>query len=255
MSVMPRSTSASSPARMHSAVDLGLAALVLLLDPVRMDPAVEHELLQREPTDLAADRVEAGEQHRLRRVVDDQVDAGHRLEGPDVAPLAPDDPALHVIARQVQHGDDRLGGLLARDPLDRQRHDLAGPQLALVTCLGLDVTDEVGRVALRLGLDHLDQLGLGLGHRQAGDPFELALGPRRRCARSPRAPARSSQLRSRSAMRRPQARAAPRDRSAAARGARARRGWLGAGRGVAVLERLTVRSTPTTRRRAPPRRR
>ena len=69
--------------------------------------------------DLPAHRVEAGEQDRLGGVVDDQVDAGDRLEGADVAALAADDAALHLVARQVQHADDdRLGGLLAGQPLD-----------------------------------------------------------------------------------------------------------------------------------------
>ena len=49
--------------------------------------------------DLAADRVEAAEQHRLGGVVDDQVDPGDLLEGADVAALAADDPALHVVGR------------------------------------------------------------------------------------------------------------------------------------------------------------
>ena len=54
--------------------------------------------------DLAPHRIEAGEDHRLGRVVDDDVDAGDDLERADVAALAADDPALHVVARQV---DDR----------------------------------------------------------------------------------------------------------------------------------------------------
>ena len=61
-------------------------------------------LVEGHPGDLAADRVEAGEDHRLGRVVDDQVDAGRLLEGADVAALAADDPALHLVRRQV---DDR----------------------------------------------------------------------------------------------------------------------------------------------------
>ena len=133
-------------------LDLDLGPLVLLLDALRVDAAVEHQRLEGQPADLAADRVEAGEQHGFRGVVDDDVDAGDGLVGADVAALAADDPALHVVARQVQHGDDGLGGLLARDPLDGQGDDPAGAVLALVARLGLDVAHDQRGVALGLRL-------------------------------------------------------------------------------------------------------
>src|SRR5207253_2108578 len=63
-------------------LDLGLAVLVDLLNAVRVDAAVEHELLEGEPADLPAYRVEAGEQHGFGGVVDDEVDPGGGLEGP-----------------------------------------------------------------------------------------------------------------------------------------------------------------------------
>src|SRR5580704_2777617 len=72
-------------------LDLGLAALVGVLDPLRVDAAVGDEPFQGEPADLAPHGIEAGQQDGFRRVVDNQVDAGHRLEGPDVAALAADD--------------------------------------------------------------------------------------------------------------------------------------------------------------------
>ncbi|GAA3422207.1 hypothetical protein GCM10018952_71490 [Streptosporangium vulgare] len=89
-----------------------------LLDALRMDAAVEDELLQGEPPGLAADRVEARQQHGFRRVVDDQVDAGGRLEGPDVAALTADDAPLHLVTGQVQDAHHGLGGLLGGHPLE-----------------------------------------------------------------------------------------------------------------------------------------
>ena len=106
MSVMPDVDQRVLAGPRTQLLDLGLALLVLLLDPVRMDPAVEDELLQGQPGDLTADWVEAGQQNRLGRVVDDQVDAGDLLERADVAALATDDPALHLVGGQVQNRDD-----------------------------------------------------------------------------------------------------------------------------------------------------
>src|SRR5260370_9284445 len=55
-------------------------------------------MIQSHPRHLAADRVEATENDGLRRVVDDEVDAGRMLEGPNVAALSTDDAALHLVA-------------------------------------------------------------------------------------------------------------------------------------------------------------
>src|SRR5256885_8473063 len=51
-----------------------------LLDAGGMDAAVLHQALEGDPGDLAADRIEAGEDDRFRRVVDDEVDAGGQLD-------------------------------------------------------------------------------------------------------------------------------------------------------------------------------
>src|SRR5262245_42213138 len=70
-----------------------------LLDACRVDPAVDDELVQRDPGHLAADGVEAADDDGLGRVIDDEVDARGLLEGADVAPFLADDAALQLICR------------------------------------------------------------------------------------------------------------------------------------------------------------
>ena len=154
-------------------VDLALRGVEDLLDAVRVDPPVEDQFLQGQPAHLAAYRVEAGQQHGLGGVVDDQVDPGHRFEGPDVATLATDDPALHLVAGQVQDADHALGGLLTGDPLDGVDHDVPGPGVGGVAGVALDVTDEDGGFPLGLDLDHVDEFAAGRVGGQAGDPLQL----------------------------------------------------------------------------------
>ena len=155
------------------AFHLVLGGVEDLFDPVRVDPAVQDQLLQGEPADLAPDRVEAGQQHGLGGVVDDQVDAGGRLERPDVAALAADDPALHLVARQVQDADHALRGLLAGDPLNGVDHDVPGAGVGGALGVAFDVAYQDRGLPLRLVLDALDQLGPGHVGGQAGDPFEF----------------------------------------------------------------------------------
>src|SRR5256885_14269117 len=81
-----------------------------LFDAGGMDAAVGDEDLERAAGDLAPVRIVGGDQHGLRRVVDDEIHAGVQLERPDVSALAPDDASPHVVGRKIH---DRYG------PLDR----------------------------------------------------------------------------------------------------------------------------------------
>src|SRR5579859_8130230 len=69
-----------------------------------MDPAVHDELVQRDPGHLAADGVEAADDHGFRGVVDDEVDPGRLLQGTDVAPFLADDAAFELVGRPRHHG-------------------------------------------------------------------------------------------------------------------------------------------------------
>ena len=69
--------------------------------------------------DLAAQRVERREYDRVRRVVDDEVDAGEVLERADVPALAADDPPLEIVRGELDDGDRRLCGMAGGDALER----------------------------------------------------------------------------------------------------------------------------------------
>ncbi len=102
----------------HFFVGLVLDLLDDLLDARRVDAAVGDQLLDRLLGDFAAVGIEAGEDDRAGRVVDDQVDAGGELERTDVAPFAADDASLEVVARQVDDRDRGFDGVLGGAALD-----------------------------------------------------------------------------------------------------------------------------------------
>ena len=64
-----------------------------------MDSTVGDEAFERQPPDFTADRLEARHHHGVGRVVDDDVDARRCLERTDVAALAADDAAFHLVGR------------------------------------------------------------------------------------------------------------------------------------------------------------
>ena len=97
-----------------------------LLDARRVDAAVGDEALEGEAGDLAAVGVVGGDEHGLGRIVDDEVHAGVQLQRPDVAALAPDDAALHVVGRQVHDRDRGLHGVVGGQALDGGGEHLLG---------------------------------------------------------------------------------------------------------------------------------
>src|SRR5688572_30290237 len=63
----------------------------------------------------------------MRRVVDDEVDAGEVFERADVSALATDDPTLEIVGRELDHGDRRLCCVARGNALERVRDERARP--------------------------------------------------------------------------------------------------------------------------------
>ena len=142
-----------------------------------MDAAVLDELLQGDAGDFPAHRVEAGDGDGLRRVVDDQIHAGHGLQRADVAALAADDAALHLVIGQGNHRDGGFGHMVGGAALNGQGQDLLGAGVGLLLELGLDLPHLHGRLMGDLLGKLVDEVVLGLLGGEAGDALQhLHLG-------------------------------------------------------------------------------
>ena len=97
------------------------------------------------------------------------------LQGADVATLAADDTALHVLRRQWHDRGCGLRNHVASEPLHGGGYDLAGALVRLLLDLLLNLAQEavgiVPYIALHLGEKDL----LGLADCQAGDALKLLL--------------------------------------------------------------------------------
>src|SRR6478609_9125662 len=71
---------------------LGFDFLDDFLNASGMNSAISNQPLDRLTRDFTAERIEAREDDRSRRVVDDQLDTGRCLERANVASFAADDP-------------------------------------------------------------------------------------------------------------------------------------------------------------------
>ena len=138
-----------------------------------MDPAVLEELRQGEARDLSAKPVKGGEHHCVRRVVDDEVDAGEMLEGTDVPALPADDPPLHVVRRKLDHSHRRLRGVARGDPLQRIRDEIPCAALRVGASFVLEHPDAPCELVPGLFLTALDNQRSRFRLGQAGHALEL----------------------------------------------------------------------------------
>ena len=156
-------------------LELGLRLVVGLLDARRVDAPVGEQLLERHARDLAAHAVERRQHDGARRVVDDEVDAGEVLERADVASLAADDAALHVVGRQLDDADRRLGGVAGGEALHRDRQDRAHAPLGVALGLLLDLADLARALVAHLIGDLAHEALLRLAGAEARDLLERLL--------------------------------------------------------------------------------
>ena len=138
-----------------------------------MNTAVGDEVLESDAGSLATDGIEAREHYRLGRVVDHKVDAGHLLEGSDVAALTADDAALQVVRRNMHGGNGDLGGVIGGAALNSQGQDLLGGLMALRANLLLGLANDGGCLMGNLATHLVEQLLMGILAGKVGDTLEL----------------------------------------------------------------------------------
>src|SRR5919204_2654527 len=145
-----------------------------LLDAGRVNPAVDEQMVEGDPGDFPANRVEAAQDDGLRSVVDDEVHAGGVLQGPDVTAFTPDDPPLHLVAGYGDYGDGGFSGLLGSDPLHSGHQDVPGAFVAFFLDDLLPIANLLRDLLVQLFFDAGQDGGSGLGPGQAGDTLQLA---------------------------------------------------------------------------------
>src|SRR5207248_1081615 len=126
-----------------------------------MDASVRDQLRQGKPGDLPADGVEARQDDGLGRVVDDQVYARGLLKGTDVAALAADDAALHLVRRQVHDRHGVLRGVVGGDTLDGRYDHVARLVVGLFLGLPLDRAGDADGIFLGVFANGLQEHLLG----------------------------------------------------------------------------------------------
>ena len=143
-----------------------------------MDAAVGDQALDRLPRDLAAVRVEAGEDDRARRVVDDEVDAGGRSSARMLRPSRPMIRPFRSSLGRSTTGDRGLDRVFGGAALDGLRDDGARALGGLLARFGLEPLDQPGGVARASASICFSSSSRASSARQARHALELAAAAR-----------------------------------------------------------------------------
>ena len=161
--------------QLHLAFHFGLGALDAFFDARGVDAAVFDETLQRLPGDFTAHRVEAGDDYRFRRVVNDQVHAGERFEGADIAAFTPDYAALQFIAGDGHHGDRAFHRLFDGDALHGHGDNATRFRFSMLERFVFDGAGHAGDIQLHLVAHLFENLGFRLLEGQPGNALQFFL--------------------------------------------------------------------------------
>ena len=144
-----------------------------LFDTGGVDTSVGDQFFEGTAGDFAAHGVEAGEEDGVRRVVNDDIDAGEVLEGADVTSFTADDAALDVVVFDGEDGDGVFEGGFHASALDGLDNQFLGFECGGVLRFIHNLLDGDHRFGAGLVLHQLDELFLGLFCRKFGDGFEF----------------------------------------------------------------------------------
>ena len=122
---------------------------------------------------ISFSRVESGNDHRFRRIVDDQVDAGQGFQGPDVPAFPADDPALHFIIGQGHYRNRGFRHLIRRTPLDGQGDDFPGLLVRGILGFLFHFLDQAGFVMFDFFPHIVQQFLFGFFAGEPGNPFQF----------------------------------------------------------------------------------
>ena len=94
-------------------------------NPGRVDSAIQNKPFQCNTGNFFPHRIKTGNNHRLGRIIDNNIDTGQGFQCTYIAPFTPDNPPLHFITRQAHRRNGYIACCLRRQPLNGRNQDIA----------------------------------------------------------------------------------------------------------------------------------
>jgi len=133
-----------------------------ILNARGMNSSVRDQALERNPRDLAAQRIEPGDHDHFRGVVNQDIHAGGGLQRAYVPALATDDAPLHFLIGQRDRRGAHVADLAGGIALNGSRNDFTRLLLGGFFCLVLYMANQHAGIGPDFLVQNPGQLGAGL---------------------------------------------------------------------------------------------
>ena len=150
-----------------------LSLLHHFLNTGRMDTAIVNQFLQGNTCNLPSNGIKTGNNNRFRSIIDNQVNTSQGFQGSDVAAFPADDPAFHLVVRQIHHGNRSFSHVVCGATLDGRGNNIPGLHVRFIFRLLLHVLNHLGSVVLDIFLHGGKELLLGVFTAESGKSFQL----------------------------------------------------------------------------------
>ena len=158
---------------LHLNFQFAAALIHGLLNAGRVDTAIGDQALQGHAGHFTAGLVKAGKGDGFRRIVNNEVTASGSFQSADVAALAANDAALHLVRGQRHHADGGFTGGIGCAAGNGLADQLTGDGITFVLHVSLIGADLHGLFVGQLIVNVLQQHGAGIFLGHGGDGFQL----------------------------------------------------------------------------------
>ena len=138
--------------------DFLLRLLHHLFDSRRMNASIHDQLLKRNPCDFPSDRIEGRQNHRFRRIVDNQIHTGQRFQRSDIAAFTSNNSSLHFIIGKLDNGYGGFRHMVGCASLNSRHHILSCLLIRFFLGSGLHILNHYGRFMLYFIFNNFQQV-------------------------------------------------------------------------------------------------
>ena len=158
---------------LHLNFQFAAALIHGFLNAGRVDTAIGDQALQGHAGHFTAGLVKAGKGDGFRRIINNEVTASGSFQSADVAALAANDAALHLVRGQRHHADGGFTGGIGCAAGNGLADQLTGDGITFVLHVSLIGADLHGLFVGQLIVNVLQQHGAGIFLGHGGDGFQL----------------------------------------------------------------------------------
>ncbi len=153
-------------------IDFFLGVVYELLNSCRVDTPIYHQFAQRALGNLAANWIKTGNRHGFGCIVNDHINSRRLFKRTNIATIAPDNAALHLVGGQCYYTHGKLTHLIGSDALNCQSDDITGAAISLELRFLVNLADFAGHIGTSIALHGGNKFGASFFLRHLCNAFQ-----------------------------------------------------------------------------------